>query len=741
MNIHKQLKKLVLLLWVYSVCIAVGGTREPSGYVALSTKVGYWASGSVLQINSSPTDWGSGFLLNEQGWIVTAKHVVENSDLQTIKVQQNNINKLIAVEQVLIPDKQLDLAFIKVNPSDLQKSQVRGTSTLVPLPLLNEKIDVQTEDFCIAGYPKVSDTQNDLYEARILQTIDKHQGYYHLSNTSTEQTLSAAVRSGNSGGPVIIEEGYVAGIVVKVQAGEGMRTPKQTYVLDAYTIAHVADSLRIKYNNEKVWTQYINNEVNGFATIEQPKPKLPDGKWNKSDTLSLLADAKRDERDDESLDKQLEKLKQQQIQRKRNKEEAKTKLTKAIEYIQKEEYTEADSLLTEAILLAPTMEILYRKRAIVRIHTRQFNDALVDINRSIAIDSMIYEAYEIRGEINEYLYRYVNAIQDYDKVLELSSILLHDYQYRGGDVTQFKANESIEELGFDIDDPIVNLLSNESHVGFGKAHLDSMRMRRRYRELKEKMAVPYYKRGRMKEFIGDVVGAIEDFCKAITNSPYQSYAYCGRGRLEMLTGDTTKALTDLNAALRIDPELSDAYAARSIIKLNSRDTIGALEDINESINIEPNEPVCYFNRSIIKTLRKDTIGAIVDLSLAMNLDHKFYQAYYNRGVIKYHSKDFVGAEKDFTKTIEIAPMLYQAYYNRGQAYIELHEKLKSKADFIKTYQISVDTTVLSACAMILYKLYDKSHACQAWKKAAELGDTTAIINVNRFCKILQPKKK
>lgn len=152
--------------------------------------------------SSSEESSGTGFFLNEDGYIVTNYHVVENAIDGNIKVSSinGNNNKSFSAE-VLVTDKQNDLAILKISDT-----------TFTPLKNIPYTFKFSTssigEDCFVLGYPLISSMGKDIKLTNGI--ISSRTGYD--GNVAQYQT-SAPVQAGNSGAPLFDKDGNIIGVI------------------------------------------------------------------------------------------------------------------------------------------------------------------------------------------------------------------------------------------------------------------------------------------------------------------------------------------------------------------------------------------------------------------------------------------------------------------------------------------------------------------------------------------------
>jgi S1-C subfamily serine protease len=158
--------------------------------------------------------FGSGFIVSEDGYIVTNQHVIEGAD--EIEVSINGREDPVPAE-VAWSDFSLDLAVLKVDPSQLEEK-------LTPLEM-GDSEKIRPGDWAIAignplGFEHTVTVGVISALGRPIQipTDDRQvRTYQNLIQ------LDAAINPGNSGGPLLNNQGQVIGINTAVsRAGQGI---------------------------------------------------------------------------------------------------------------------------------------------------------------------------------------------------------------------------------------------------------------------------------------------------------------------------------------------------------------------------------------------------------------------------------------------------------------------------------------------------------------------------------------
>lgn len=170
--------------------------RNVSSVVAISCQADMTVGGQTVRSTLS----GSGFILSEDGYIVTNYHVVENVQSVTVTTQSDDSYEAAVVGH----DSTADMALLKIEAEDLPAVTLGSSSDLIigdmvvaignPLGTLNA---TQTVGY-ISGINREVTTDNNV--TNMLQT-------------------DAAINSGNSGGPLFNMKGEVVGIITAKYSG------------------------------------------------------------------------------------------------------------------------------------------------------------------------------------------------------------------------------------------------------------------------------------------------------------------------------------------------------------------------------------------------------------------------------------------------------------------------------------------------------------------------------------------
>ena len=163
---------------------------------------------------------GSGFIISNDGYIVTNYHVISNSN--NLVVQLSNGKEFKA--NVIRKSKIYDLALLKIDTNNLTAFNI------------NNNIDLGIASLVYAiGTPSGEDLSQSISKGIV-------SGFIEAENGSKLIQTDASVNGGNSGGPLINKEGIVIGVVNSKLIGLGIEGI--AFGIPAYEIG---DKLKIEF--------------------------------------------------------------------------------------------------------------------------------------------------------------------------------------------------------------------------------------------------------------------------------------------------------------------------------------------------------------------------------------------------------------------------------------------------------------------------------------------------------------
>ena len=180
---------------------------------------------------NSSGDWkgnGSGFFINEKGYMATNYHVVKDATAIQVEYFQKGI-KNIYPAKVIVTDKQNDLAIIQISDPAFK--------TLPTIPyVINYSIkDVGTDVFAL-GYP-MADVMGD----EIKFTDGKISAKTGIEGDIRVYQISVPIQHGNSGGPLFDSKGNLVGITSSMLNKEMFNSENVNYAIKSSYLKNLID--------------------------------------------------------------------------------------------------------------------------------------------------------------------------------------------------------------------------------------------------------------------------------------------------------------------------------------------------------------------------------------------------------------------------------------------------------------------------------------------------------------------
>jgi S1-C subfamily serine protease len=173
---------------------------------------------------------GTGFFINENGYIATNYHVVEDAKKIQVEYFQKGVKKMYNAD-VVISDKQNDLAIIQIKDPNFQR--------IPSIPyIFNSTIkDVGTDVFAL-GYPMA-----DVMGGEIKFTDGKISSKTGIQGDITVYQISVPIQPGNSGGPLFDSKGNLVGITSSVFNKDYYNTENVSYAIKTSYLKNLIDVL------------------------------------------------------------------------------------------------------------------------------------------------------------------------------------------------------------------------------------------------------------------------------------------------------------------------------------------------------------------------------------------------------------------------------------------------------------------------------------------------------------------
>ncbi|MDR3209070.1 MAG: trypsin-like peptidase domain-containing protein [Oscillospiraceae bacterium] len=151
--------------------------------------------------------YGSGFIISEDGYVLTNYHVVEDAYKNRVAVTVTLYDGAIYKAKIVGFDEYNDVAVLKIDAAGLSPVKIGNSAALQVGEWVYAVGNPRRLDYTMTG--------------GIVSALDRNVQFEDYTSINMFQ-ISAAINSGNSGGPVYNERGEVLGIVSAKYSSEGI---------------------------------------------------------------------------------------------------------------------------------------------------------------------------------------------------------------------------------------------------------------------------------------------------------------------------------------------------------------------------------------------------------------------------------------------------------------------------------------------------------------------------------------
>ena len=305
---------------------------------------------------------------------------------------------------------------------------------------------------------------------------------------------------------------------------------------------------------------------------------------------------------------------------------------------------------------------LYLYRGLSYIQVNRHADAEVDLAKylSLAQNSDLNRPQALLefAIVKFYLGNTIQALENFDEVIDLIPLETSSYAYRGVIHYQNKSyRKAINDFNIGINS---GLFPNDI----------------------------YLYRGNSKFYLGEYESALKDMNVYLSRNPENKNdiydVYIHRSIIFYTLGYYEDALKDINQALEIKDEVAEPYVHRANINRYLDRIEESMNDLNKALELGSNHIDIYLSRGLIYAYNKKYKLAEQDLDIFLS-NHKGIhkdetKALLKRGISRYHLGKLELALQDFDELLFRDPSMIEGYRYRAEIYLIKGKKQLSKRD-------------------------------------------------------------
>ena len=204
--------------------------------------------------STNTNEWkgnGSGFFINEKGYIATNYHVVKDASAIQVEYFQKGIKSTFSAK-IIVTDKQNDLAIIQINDPKFK------SLPSIPYVFSSTIKDVGSEVFAL-GYPMAN-----LMGDEIKFTDGKISSKTGIEGDITVYQISVPIQPGNSGGPLFDIKGNLVGITSSGLNREYFNSENVNYAIKSTYLKNLIDVMPESItlpNNIEIYNRPLTEKI------------------------------------------------------------------------------------------------------------------------------------------------------------------------------------------------------------------------------------------------------------------------------------------------------------------------------------------------------------------------------------------------------------------------------------------------------------------------------------------------
>lgn len=314
----------------------------------------------------------------------------------------------------------------------------------------------------------------------------------------------------------------------------------------------------------------------------------------------------------------------------------------------------------------------------------KYYEAVEILNRLLAVDTLAYDGFFLRGVAKYNLGDYVGAESDFNSAIKVNSVYTTAYQYRAIARSYLgNYNDAVRdfESAIDLRPDNEGLYYSRGITFYMSQQFDRAIADFDYYISKRPLVVDaFINRGSCYLMKQDTVAAFRDYNRAVEINRYNPDGFLRRGSVYFAMNELDSAYNDLTRAIALDSTIFHSYFNRALVHANKNRPIEAISDFSKAIELDTMSSLTYFNRALTYAQVGDYENALEDYDKVEYYSPSNVLLYYNRGGLNMQVGRMEEAEKDFSKAIELYPDFANAYLGRSSVRYQIGDMEGSKSD-------------------------------------------------------------
>ena len=282
---------------------------------------------------------------------------------------------------------------------------------------------------------------------------------------------------------------------------------------------------------------------------------------------------------------------------------------------------------------------------------------LANSEKALSVNPNDARALLFKGFVYYRLKKYSEAIQCYDKAIELKEDYVYVYNNKGialDELGKYKEAVQCFDKAIEVKPDYVYAYNNKGIAleNLGK-YEDAIQCFDKAIEIKPDFVYVHYNKGSALDELGKYEEAMQCFDKAIGLKPDDVNAYNNKGIVLENIGKYEEAIECFDKVIELKPDDVNAHYNKGSALENIGKYEEAIQCFDKVIELKPDDINAYNNKGIVLDELDKYEEAIQCYDKAINIDNNFAYAYHNKGYALYNLGKYEEAIQYYDKAIDL----------------------------------------------------------------------------------------